>query len=108
MDIATSITAPRQEISNPEKSNPPTWIRFVFQRVISVSISETLKPVIPEALLKHHAEIPARTTPASVPSVAAHVFRVGPPIRYIVTNVVIKHTNIAVQNGENFRYTNGR
>ena len=52
-----------------------------------------MKPDIPEALLKHHAEIPARTTPARVPNVAAHVFRVGPPIRYMVTNVVIKHTN---------------
>ena len=83
-------------------------MRFVFQRVINVSISDTLYPEIPDALLKHHAEIPARTTPARVPSVAAHVFRVGPPIRYMVTSVVIKHTNTAVQNGEYFRYTSGR
>ena len=39
---------------------------------------------------------------------AAQVFRVGPPIRYIVTSVVIKHTNTAVQKGEYFRYTRGR
>ena len=69
-------------------------MRFVFQRVINVSISDTLYPEIPDALLKHHAEIPARTTPARVPSVAAHVFRVGPPIRYMVTSVVIKHKTL--------------
>ena len=108
MDMATSITAPRQEIRRPEKSKPPTWIRLVFQRVIRVSISETLYPEIPDALLKHQAETPARITPTRVPSVAAQVFRVGPPIRYIVTSVVIKHTNTAVQKGEYFRYTRGR
>ena len=106
--MATSITAPRQEIRRPEKSKPPTWIRLVFQRVIRVSISETLYPEIPDALLKHQAETPARITPTRVPSVAAQVFRVGPPIRYIVTSVVIKHTNTAVQKGEYFRYTRGR
>ena len=41
-DIATSITAPRQEIRRPENKSPPTWIPLVFHKVIRVSISDTL------------------------------------------------------------------
>ena len=40
--------------------------------------------------------------------VAAQVFFVGPPMRYIVTSVVRKQIKTAAQNGEKRRYTSGR
>ena len=107
-DMATSITAPILEIRRPEKSSPPTWIRLVFQSVISVSISDTLYPVIPERILKSCAEIPAQRTPSMVPRIDTTVFLVGPPIRYMVTTVVMAHTKTAAQKGDSPRYTRGR
>ena len=44
--------------------------------------------------------MPAVTTPAVVPITEAALFTDTPPIRYIVTIVVITHTNTADQNGE--------
>ena len=108
MDIATSITAPILEIRRPEKSSPPTWIRLVFHKVINVSISDTLYPVIPERRLKSWAEIPAQRTPTIVPRMETRVFFVGPPIRYMVTTVVMAHTKTAAQKGDSPRYTRGR
>ena len=59
-------------------------------------------------MLKIVAENPAITTPATVPPVATTVFLVGPPMRYMVTSVVMMHTNTATQKGEYPRYTSGR
>ena len=55
---------------------------------------------MPLAALNAVAARPAMHTPATVPPVATTVFMVGPPIRYMVTMVVIVHTNTDTQNGE--------
>ena len=68
-------------------------------------MSDTFQPEMPEAMLKRVAENPAITTPAMVPPVATSVFIVGPPMRYMVTSVVMMHTNTATQKGEYPRYT---
>ena len=46
---------------------------------------------MPVAKEKREAETPAITTPATVPAVAAKVFRVGPPSSHKVTTVVTPH-----------------
>src|SRR5699024_6950646 len=99
-DMATSITAPRLEIKRPENKRPPTWIPLVFHKVIRCSISDTLYPVMPDAILNSWAEIPATRTPAMVPPMETTVFIEGPPMKYMVTTVVIMHTNTAAQKGE--------
>ena len=71
-------------------------------------MSDTFQPVMPVAMLKMVAEMPAMTTPATVPPVATRVFLVGPPMRYMVTRVVITQMNTLTQKGDRPRYTRGR
>ena len=100
MDMATSITAPRLEMSSPEKSSPPTCTPLVLARVSRLSMSDTFQPVMPVAMLNRLAASPAMTTPATVPPVATRVFLVGPPMRYMVTRVVTTQMNTATQKGD--------
>ena len=96
---------PQLEISRPEKSRPPTCTPLVLARVSRLSMSDTFQSVMPVAMLKMVAEMPAMTTPATVPPVATRVFRVGPPMRYMVTRVVITQMNTLTQKGDRPRYT---
>ena len=98
--MATSMVAPKAEISKPENRSPPTWMPEVFHKVIKLSMSLTFQPVMPVAKEKREAETPAITTPATVPAVAAKVFRVGPPSSHKVTTVVTPHTSTALQKGD--------
>ena len=56
--------------------------------------------MIPDARLNSVAEIPAVSTPPTVPMVATSVFFVKPPIKSMVTSVVMMQMNTADQNGE--------
>ena len=63
-------------------------------------MSDTFQPVMPVARLNRVAASPAITTPATVPPEATTVFRVGPPMRYIVTSVVTIQMSTATQKGD--------
>ena len=100
IDIATSMVAPSDEISSPEKRSSPTWISEVFHRVNRLSMSLTFQPEIPVRALDPAAVSPAMTTPATVPTVAAAVLRVGPLMSHRVTTAVTAHTPTDTRNGE--------
>ena len=63
-------------------------------------MSDTFQPVMPVAMLNRVADSPAMTTPATVPPVATSVFMVGPPMKYMVTRVVMMEIKTLTQKGD--------
>ena len=81
MDIATSITAPREAIRMPLTSSPLMCSFESPARSTSSSASDRLKPFNGEMVPARPAKIPAAATPPTQPSVAHSVLRLKPVSR---------------------------
>ena len=108
IDMATSITAPKEAIRIPANKSSPTCRELTSLMLIRVSISVTLYPEIWASSPNTQAISPAAVTPPNVPSTDDTVFLVAPPTKYMVTAVVRATTSTAAKNGEHPRYKSGK
>ena len=78
MDMATSITAPREATRIPLTKRPLICSPWSAARSTSSSASGRLKPLMGEMVPAAAAKSPAAATPPTQPSVAQRVLRLRP------------------------------